>query len=72
MLMQDIGELPVGKRVALHRKRRGLTQRELGALVDRTDEWVRQVESGRHTLDRLSVLRKLSAALDVDLTDLLD
>ena len=70
--MRGVGDhLTVGERVAIYRKRRGLTQRELGELVGRTDEWVRKVESGRHDLDRVSLLREIGAVLGVSLADLL-
>lgn len=70
--MRGLGDhLSVGDRIAIYRKRRGLTQRELGELVGRTDEWLRKVESGRHEVDRVSVLREISYALGVSLADLL-
>jgi transcriptional regulator with XRE-family HTH domain len=59
--------LPVGERLAMHRRRRGLTQRELGELVGRTGEWVRKVESGQHEIDRVSVLRRVEATLNAKL-----
>lgn len=70
--MRGLGDhLSTGERVAIYRKRRGLTQRELGELVGRTDEWVRKVESGRHEIDRVSVLRQISSVLGIGLADLL-
>lgn len=70
--MRGLGDhLSVGERVAVYRKRRGLTQRELGELVGRTDEWVRKVESGRRDLDRISVLGQVASVLGISIVDLL-
>jgi transcriptional regulator with XRE-family HTH domain len=60
----------LGERVALLRRRRGLSQVELGTLVGRSESWVSQVERGARRLDRLSVLRKVADALEVSVTDL--
>jgi len=60
----------LGERVALLRRRRGLSQVELGNLVGRSESWVSQVERGARRLDRLSVLRKVADALEVPVTDL--
>jgi transcriptional regulator with XRE-family HTH domain len=43
----------------------------LGELVGRTEGWVQKVETGRHEIDRVSVLRQISAVLGVGLADLL-
>lgn len=70
--MRGLGDhLSIGERVAIYRKRRGLTQRELGELVGRTDEWVRKVESGRHELDRISILGQVASVLGIGIVDLL-
>lgn len=63
--------LSVGDRIAFYRRRRGLTQRALGELVGRTDEWLRKVEAGRHEIDRLSVLREVARVLAVSVSDLI-
>src|SRR5215475_10609775 len=60
----------LGERVALLRRRRGLSQVELGNLVGRSESWVSQVERGARRLDRLSVLRKVADALEVPVADL--
>jgi transcriptional regulator with XRE-family HTH domain len=60
----------LGERVALLRRRRGLSQVELGSLIGRSESWVSQVERGARRLDRLSVLRKVADALEVPVTDL--
>lgn len=71
-MMRGLGDhLTVGDRIAIYRRRRGLTQRELSGLVGRTDEWLRKVESGRHEVDRVSVLLQVAHALGVSIADLL-
>lgn len=39
--------LPFGKRVRFYRKRQGLSQRQLGELLGRSEDWVYRVESER-------------------------
>ncbi len=63
--------LSIGDRVAYWRKRRGLTQSVLAGLVGRTESWLRQIEAGRHDLDRLSMIRELAAVLGVGIGDLI-
>jgi tetratricopeptide (TPR) repeat protein len=60
----------LGRRIAAERRRRGLSQAELAALVDRSVAWVSQVERGVRTVDRMSVLEMLASALDVPLAEL--
>lgn len=63
--------LAIGERVAIYRRRRGLTQAVLAELVGRTESWLRHVEAGRSDLDRLSVIRELARVLGVGLGDLI-
>ncbi|MFE7558539.1 helix-turn-helix domain-containing protein [Kitasatospora sp. NPDC057500] len=63
--------LSVGERVAWYRRRRGMSQEVLAGLVGRTADWLSKVENGRIELDRLSVIKALADALDVQLGDLL-
>lgn len=65
------GDLEVGRRVAHHRRRRGLSQPLFAQLVGRSTAWVSGVERGKYHLDRLSLLSKLAGALDVTVGDLL-
>jgi transcriptional regulator with XRE-family HTH domain len=62
--------LTVGERVAWYRRRRGMSQEILAALVDRTVDWLSKVENNRIDLDRLSVIKSLADALDVTVGDL--
>ncbi|MDI5979607.1 helix-turn-helix domain-containing protein [Amycolatopsis magusensis] len=60
----------LGRRVALHRSRRGLSQKELGGRISRSESWVSQVERGARRVDRMSVLEMLADALEVPLAEL--
>lgn len=59
-----------GRRVAFHRKKLGYSQSEFAALLDRSETWLSQVERGVRKIDRMSVLERLAAALDVPLAEL--
>ncbi|WP_414169237.1 helix-turn-helix domain-containing protein [Streptoverticillium reticulum] len=59
-----------GERVRFYRKRRGLHQRELGELLNRTEDWVYRVESGRIPVNNVKMLMDLAEALRVHLEDL--
>ncbi len=63
-------ELSVGERIAFYRRRRGLTQANLGALVGRSEEWVSSVERGRRQIRFLDLLTDVARALRVSLTDI--
>ncbi|TVT23529.1 helix-turn-helix transcriptional regulator [Amycolatopsis acidiphila] len=60
----------LGRRVASHRARRGLSQKELGAKISRSESWVSQVERGARRIDRMSVLETLAEALEVPIGEL--
>ncbi|MFI0743158.1 helix-turn-helix domain-containing protein [Streptomyces sp. NPDC021100] len=59
-----------GARVRFYRERRRLTQRELGALLCRSEDWVYRVESGRIPVNNVRMLMDLAEALRVHLEDL--
>ncbi|MEY9955307.1 helix-turn-helix domain-containing protein [Streptacidiphilus sp. MAP5-52] len=70
--MRGLSEhLSIGERIAWYRHRRGLSQEVLAGLVGRTADWLSKIENGRIELDRLSVIKGLAAALDVQIGDLL-
>ena len=48
--------MPIGERIAIYRRRRGLTQLVLAGLIGRSESWLSQVERGIRPIDRLSVL----------------
>ncbi|WP_208973042.1 helix-turn-helix domain-containing protein [Streptomyces malaysiensis] len=62
--------LPFGKRVRFYRKRRGLSQRQLGDLLGRSEDWVYRVESGRIPVNNVKMLADLAHALRVHVEDL--
>lgn len=64
-------ELSVGDRVAFYRRRRGLTQATLAAIVGRSEDWLSKVERGDRQVRRLDVINELAQALRVPLEDLL-
>ena len=52
--------LPLAERVAELRRQRGLSQRELGAAMGRSESWVSQVERGVQPVERVAVLQTLA------------
>lgn len=58
-------EGPIGERIAVYRRRRGLSQRDLAGLIDRSESWLSQVERGIRSVDRLSVLIDIAKVLHV-------
>ncbi|MFJ2818511.1 MULTISPECIES: helix-turn-helix domain-containing protein [unclassified Streptomyces] len=65
------GELfSIGQRIKWWRERRGLSQKMLGDLIGRSENWVYKIENDRMPLDRLPILIALSKALRCDLADL--
>ncbi|MBP5879023.1 helix-turn-helix transcriptional regulator [Streptomyces sp. LBUM 1477] len=62
--------LPFGKRVRFYRKRRGLSQRQLGDLLGRSEDWVYRVESERIPVNNVKMLADLAHALRVHVEDL--
>ena len=63
--------LPIGERIAIYRRRRGLSQMRLGGLIGRSEDWVSKVERGDLPVDRISVLVRVAQALHVHLSDLI-
>jgi transcriptional regulator with XRE-family HTH domain len=60
----------LGARIAEARRSKGLSQRELGELLHRSESWVSQVERGVLKVERLALLRRIAEALDVGFLDL--
>ncbi|MER5972518.1 helix-turn-helix transcriptional regulator [Streptomyces sp. NPDC002055] len=63
-------EKSLGRRIASHRKRRGLSQREFAGLLDRSEAWVSQVERGVRRIDRMTVLERVARVLDLPVAEL--
>ncbi|GGX37811.1 helix-turn-helix domain-containing protein [Streptomyces chryseus] len=61
----------IGTRVRIARNAAGLTQVELGDFLSRTESWVANVENGRQSLDRYSVITAIADRCDVDVVWLL-
>ncbi|MFE7118355.1 helix-turn-helix domain-containing protein [Streptomyces sp. NPDC057654] len=62
--------LPFGKRVRFYRERRGIPQWQLGVLLNRSEDWVYRVESGRIPVNNVKMLADLADALRVHIEDL--
>src|ERR1700689_2873639 len=60
----------LGRKVAQERRRHGLSQPELAAMVDRPVAWVSQLERGVQPIERMSVLKPLADALELPLEEL--
>lgn len=60
----------IGQRIKWYRERRGMSQRMLGDLIGRSENWVYKIENDRMPLDRLPILIALSKALRCTLGDL--
>jgi transcriptional regulator with XRE-family HTH domain len=61
---------PIGERIAIYRRRRGISQTVLAGLVGRSESWLSQVERGARSVDRLSVLVDMAKVLKVDVATL--
>lgn len=61
----------IGTRVRIARNAAGLTQIELADFLLRTEGWMANVESGRQSLDRYSVITEIADRCDVDVVWLL-
>jgi transcriptional regulator with XRE-family HTH domain len=60
-----------GERIAVYRRRRGLSQVALAGLIGRSESWLSQVERGIRSVDRLSVLLDIARILHVDAESLI-
>ncbi|MGX7826459.1 helix-turn-helix domain-containing protein [Actinokineospora sp. 24-640] len=68
--VDDHAGATLGRRIAYHRLRCGYSQRDLAALVNRSESWVSQVERGVRRIDRMSVLRVVADAVRAPLDEL--
>ncbi|MFF8732278.1 helix-turn-helix domain-containing protein [Streptomyces sp. NPDC015171] len=60
----------IGQRIKWYRERRGMSQKMLGDLIGRSENWVYKIENDRIPLDRLQNLIALSRALRCTVGDL--
>jgi transcriptional regulator with XRE-family HTH domain len=68
--MEPVDYVSVGERIAIYRRRRGLSQVALANLIGRSEAWVSQVERGIRHVDRLSIIIRLAQVLRVTVEDL--
>ncbi|MFE9194114.1 helix-turn-helix domain-containing protein [Micromonospora sp. NPDC007208] len=66
-----MNELPVGRRVALWRVRRNMTQQQFADRLGKSKSWVDKVERGVRRLERVSNLREVAETLRIDVEVLL-
>jgi transcriptional regulator with XRE-family HTH domain len=59
-----------GQHIARARRRRGLSQAVLSALVGRSESWLSQVERGKRSIDSHAVLTLLAQVLHVEIEEL--
>ena len=62
---QERRELPIGRRVAQLRVRRGMSQQAFADRIGKSKSWVDKVERGVRKLDRLSVIETIAGVLGV-------
>jgi transcriptional regulator with XRE-family HTH domain len=62
--------VPIGERIALFRRRRGLSQAQLAGLLGRSLSWLSQVERGARPIERLGILGEIARVLDVPVSEL--
>ncbi|GAB3841131.1 helix-turn-helix transcriptional regulator [Micromonospora andamanensis] len=58
-------ELPIGRRIAQLRVRRGMSQQVFADRIGKSKSWVDKIERGARRLDRLSVIETVAGALGV-------
>ena len=68
---QPVEYMSVGERIAIYRRRRGLSQLALANMIGRSEAWLSQVERGIRHVDRVSVLIRLAQVLKVSVEDLI-
>jgi transcriptional regulator with XRE-family HTH domain len=68
--MEPVDYVSVGERIAIYRRRRGLSQVALANLIGRSEAWLSQVERGIRHVDRLSIIIRLAQVLRVTVEDL--
>jgi transcriptional regulator with XRE-family HTH domain len=68
---QPVDYMSVGERIAIYRRRRGLSQLALANMIGRSEAWLSQVERGLRHVDRVSVLIRLAQVLKVTVEDLI-
>ncbi|MFI5986987.1 helix-turn-helix domain-containing protein [Streptomyces sp. NPDC051555] len=70
-MMHEQSQLHIGRRVRFARIAAGLTQIELADRIGRSFRWIEEVEAGRMSLDRYSVISAVAEVCEVDVVWLL-
>lgn len=68
--MTNADSRAAGQRIAMARRRRGLSQVVLAGLVGRSESWLSQVERGKRQVDSHTVLTRLAEILHTDIAEL--
>ena len=68
---QPVDYMSVGERIAIYRRRRGLSQLALANMIGRSEAWLSQVKRGIRHVDRVSMLIRLAQVLKVTVEDLI-
>jgi transcriptional regulator with XRE-family HTH domain len=63
-------DLPIGRRIAIHRRRLGLTQEGLAMRLHRSRSWVTKIERGERPLDSVRTMLEVARALGVEVREL--
>jgi transcriptional regulator with XRE-family HTH domain len=70
MAWPDGRDLTIGQRIALHRRRLGLTQDGPALRLHRSKSWVTKIERGERQLDSVRTLLQVARALGVEVREL--
>lgn len=63
--------MSIGERIRDYRKKIGLSQKELGKILEVSQQHIAQYESGKRT-PKLDTIQKIAIALNVNINDLLE
>lgn len=63
--MTQSSKANIGERIAVARRRRGISRKALAEVVGRSEEWLRQIENGQRRLDSIEYATRLGTALRV-------
>lgn len=63
--------MSIGERIRDYRKKVGLSQKELGKMLDVSQQHIAQYESGKRT-PKLDTIQKIATSLNVNINDLLE
>src|SRR5258708_4229974 len=64
------GYISIGERIAIARRRRGMTQAQLAGQLGRSAQWLSMIERGVRRADRYSILVPIADVLSVRVAEL--